>query len=149
MRMYRQAKRQRWWLLIDEIDCIRKYPLQTSESAQARQLADFLFFLRDFDHASYNYRICAQDYKNDRALKYAAAAMEMNSICQYFINRNFPGQSGLREAESEMERAIDCYQKAGEPRFAARAVIILALMRQSRRALLDAASVYIQMAEHV
>jgi len=62
--------------------------LQTSASAQSRQLGDFLFFLRDFENAAYNYKLCAQDYRTEKALKHAGGSMEMIAICQYFLVRN-------------------------------------------------------------
>jgi len=44
--------------------------------------------LRDFENAAYNYKLCAQDYRTEKALKHAGGSMEMIAICQYFLVRN-------------------------------------------------------------
>lgn len=57
-----------------------RYPLNTP-IAQTRQLADFQFLLRDYEQALYNYKNCANEYKNERTLKFQAGCLEMAGLC--------------------------------------------------------------------
>ena len=126
-----------------------KYPLATSTAAQSRHLADVLFLLRDYENALYNYKMCTTDFKTDRSGVHYAAALEMGALCHYIIGRQTTSGSAWKEAEGDMNRAVEQYIKAGELKYAARASCFLALMCRSRRGYGDVSNVFIRLAENV
>jgi len=50
-----------------------------------RQLADFAFMLRDYDGAQTNYKTCARDFQNDKALKHLGGTFEMIGLCSIML----------------------------------------------------------------
>ena len=113
------------------------YPL-SHPSVQARQLADLLFFIGDFDSALQNYKYSLTHFKNEKATKYWAGSLEMIAICSTLLD------SQRRDGELDMERAISAYDIENQPHFATRASFILIAMKKFRSRYLEAAAISIK-----
>ena len=103
--------------------------------SQMRQLADFVFFLRDYDNALVNYKNCLNDYKNDKSMKHWAGSLEMISICNSLLDIQ------RKESENDLEKVITTYFQENQYRFSTRVSFILVTMKKSRNRYLEAAAV--------
>lgn len=110
------------------------YPL-SHPVAQMRQLADFVFFLRDYDNAIVNYKNCLTDFRNDKSTKHWAGCLEMISICNTLLDIQ------RKESENELEKVLSSYFGENHFRFATRVTFILVTMKKSRNRYLEAAAV--------
>eukprot|EP01052_Picozoa_sp_SAG31_P024874 SAG31_NODE_2145_length_6340_cov_2.456177_4_plen_926_part_00 len=110
--------------------------------AQMRQFSDLVFMLGDYDLALQNYRLVCAEYKKDRAMKCAAAALEMTAICLVLMS------GSQREAEQCFMEAMQLYQRERATPYASRVAFLLYDCLQKWNRPLDASKVLMTASDH-
>jgi len=119
---------------------VRIYPIR-SPTAQARQLADIAFMIRDYDSALVNYKNCIVEMKNDQSMKYWAGAIELAALASFMLDYR-------KDSDSEMEKAYKTYLECQSFRYATRVTFFENAMKQARGKFSEAASVCVRDGKH-
>ena len=110
--------------------------------SQIRLFADLTFMLEDYDLALKHYRMVRDDYKNDKANKCYAGAMEMIGVCLLYLGGSH------REIEANLDQAIVIYQRERCTTFATRATLLLFDCYKLWRRNLEASRVLLKASDH-
>jgi len=110
--------------------------------SQIRLFADLTFMLEYYDVALKHYRMVRDDYKNDKANKCYAGAMEMIGVCLLYLG------GSRREIETNLEQAIVIYQRERCTPLATRATFLLFDCYKLWRRNFDASRVLLRASDH-
>jgi len=92
-----------------------------SIESQERQLADLAFIVQDYELAASTYKLCANDYKNDKILRHYAGSQEMLALSLAMGDTSgLVSSSTLKEVSQCFDAAAITYLSLGDVRRATR-----------------------------
>lgn len=106
-------------------DSLQGFYRPDAPEAVMRRLADYSMMLRDFKLAQSTYEILCQDFKNDKAWRYHAAANEMAAVSSLIVGNTFNSKMRLEAVDQYLEAAYYSYiTRVGAPYNALRTLML-------------------------
>jgi hypothetical protein len=127
-------------------DSLQGFYRPDAPEAVMRKLADYSMMLRDYKLAQSTYEILCQDFKNDKAWRYYAAANEMAAISSLIVTSNLTTRLRLEAVDGFLEMAFYSYiTRVGSPYYALRTLVMgLELLKLRGGTALDEAARWAQ-----
>ena len=106
-------------------DSLQGFYRPDAPEAVMRKLADYAMMLRDYRLAQSTYDILCQDFKNDKAWRYYAAANEMAAVSSLLTVSGLSSKLRIEGVDQFLETAYYSYiTRVGAPYYALRTLIL-------------------------
>lgn len=110
---------------ISNYDSLQGFYRPDAPEAVMRKLADYAMMLRDYKLAQSTYEILCQDFKNDKAWRYYAAASEMAAVSSLLAISGLSAKVRVQAVDPYLETAYYSYiTRVGAPYPALRALVL-------------------------